>query len=370
LHRGSGDFTGLGIHGHGGKGGTPQAIPAGSAAEYNNQVTQLGLTRVCIPGRNSQAAAKHQRVGGISRVKPDRPRNCWQANLIAVILDACHHAGKNPAGVQHTRRKRLDGAILWSKAQDIGGSHRFGGHSQDVPDHSACTRVGSAKWLNRGRMVMGFHLEGNCIDAIVFHQSGVIHKSGNHPGRPDGFGGSPDGLAEQVGDDFRLRVVCPFHLDAGIECFMLAMLAPCLGDHFKFHIGQVTIFSPAVRLDGLHFHQVQGGAPLAGKCQQAVIVQAADGNVFHRVVGAGWCGKGWFNFPQRMMLNDRVGKQSLRQEAAFQGCQLRALQFKPQAGGGSQHAGDAQHVGGADNLLCHRVRDARAEGNFNNENSV
>src|SRR4030066_1052596 len=108
---------------------------------------------------NSHTTAKDQRVGGITGVIEDCTIHGGDTYLIAIILHTRHHARLDPAWVQHPLRKLLDGVVLWTEAQHVRGCNRLRGYTQNIPDHTADACVGSTKWLNGGRVVVGFHLE-------------------------------------------------------------------------------------------------------------------------------------------------------------------------------------------------------------------
>ncbi len=132
--------------------------------------------RIGAFGRDADTAAIYERIGNVTFVVPDGPVDGGDTHFVAVVLNAGHHARGNAARMQHTFRQRFNGRVRGAEAQHVRGGNRFGGNADHVTDDAADAGVGAAKGFNGGGVVVGFHFETDLINAVEFHDAGVLGK--------------------------------------------------------------------------------------------------------------------------------------------------------------------------------------------------
>src|SRR5215218_6920993 len=113
-------------------------------------------------------------------------------------------------------------------------------------------------------MVMRLHLEGEIPLVIECDDSGVIDKRGAKPRLAYAICRRPDVRIEKTvnrlrdGRGVRRRAMLWTNiLNLGLECFVNAVFAPRLSEHFEFDIRWVARFIHIIGTNGLHFRQVE-----------------------------------------------------------------------------------------------------------------
>ncbi|OPY05270.1 MAG: hypothetical protein A4E66_02463 [Syntrophus sp. PtaB.Bin001] len=156
------------------------------------------------------------------------------------------HTFSNPfidaPGMEDAWRQRLvmEGR---GKAENIRVENEFCTFSrpEGVSVHAHDSRQGAAVRIERGRRVVGLHLENQIIFIIEFNDSCIIDKDRKAPVLrpqlfPDGICRSLDATLEQGIDDPGVALfvlVC----NKTAEYLVLAVLRPSLGQTFQFDIG-------------------------------------------------------------------------------------------------------------------------------------
>ena len=162
LHAGAGDLAGGGVHRRRWRTwrrGCRRARCARRARRPGRRGT--GRSSGGAVGGDADAAAEHQRVGGVAGVVEHGAGDGRQADLVAVVGDAgddarrgCAAGGATPSGSSSS------GEVGRAEAQHVGDGDRPVGGAHHVADHAADAGVGAAERLDRRRVVVGLGLEG------------------------------------------------------------------------------------------------------------------------------------------------------------------------------------------------------------------
>ncbi len=134
----------------------------------------MGVAAVRIFWRNADAPAEDQRVGGKSRVVYDRPTNRWDADLIAIILNAGDYPRADAPGMKHAGRQIIKRGSGRTEAQHIGGGNGFGRNADHIADNAAHAGIRAAKRFDCRGMVMGLDFELNFIFVVKIDDAGII----------------------------------------------------------------------------------------------------------------------------------------------------------------------------------------------------
>ena len=83
---------------------------------------------------------------------------------------------------------------------------------------------------------MSLHFSRNAIALVKFYDACVVFKNADAPWRLDLFGGFGDVGFEEAVDFFAVE------LDFAPECFVAAVLTPCLAYCLQLYIGGIAFF--------------------------------------------------------------------------------------------------------------------------------
>ena len=161
------------------------AVEAGAGAEQDDLVAGARRERQVqiLFAQHPDAQRVHQRIAGVGRVEHGLAADVGQAQRVAVAADAAHHAVEHAAGV---------GRVGGTEAQLVHDRDGPGAHRHDVADDAADAGGRALIRLDIGRVVVGFHLEGDRPAVADVDDAGVLADAGQHRG-PHRLGG---GFAE------------------------------------------------------------------------------------------------------------------------------------------------------------------------------
>ncbi len=163
------------------EGGAVDAVAAGAPAKRDHQVADLGGTRVLADGQQAGAAAEDERVAQVALVVDHGAVDRGDAQLVAVVADARHHAIRNALRMEDAIGQAVVGVVMRAKAEHVGVGDRAGRDADEVAHHAAHARVGAAKGFQGRRVVVRLDLEGEVIVVVKGDDTGIIHKSRFQP---------------------------------------------------------------------------------------------------------------------------------------------------------------------------------------------
>jgi hypothetical protein len=110
---------------------------------------------------HADAAGVDERVGQVAGVVEHRAGHGGQADLVAVVGDAGHHAALDQARVQHTLGQLIGREVGGAEAEDVGDGDGVVGGAHHVADDAADTGVRAAEGLDGRRVVVRLGLDGD-----------------------------------------------------------------------------------------------------------------------------------------------------------------------------------------------------------------
>ncbi len=138
------------------------AVPAGRRAVEDDQVP--GPTRArgkdALLRQHPDAHRVHERVLGVDRVEHRLAADRGDADAVSVVADPGDRAPEGEARV--------------AEAQPVEQRDRPRAHGDDVPEDPADARRGALEGLDRGRMVVALHLEGDRLAVADRDDAGVL----------------------------------------------------------------------------------------------------------------------------------------------------------------------------------------------------
>ena len=167
------------------KSGPMQTVTPGAPSQDHDEIAGSRLTRVRVARRNAHASAIDQRIGYVAGVKNDGTIDRGNAHLVAIVLDARYHPVVDAPRMQNTRRKLPHLDTQGAETEYVGIGDGACGDPHDVAHHAANARVGATKRLQRGRMVVSLHLEGDLVILGKVDDARVVHKGRTDPWRID-----------------------------------------------------------------------------------------------------------------------------------------------------------------------------------------
>ncbi len=263
------------------------AIAADPPTEADDAVADLRLGRVRAVREDAEGTAIDQRVADIAGVVEHRAVDGGQPELVSVVTDAGDDAIADAAGMQHSGGQLVVRQIGRAEAQNIGAGDRTGRHADDVADHTTDAGVGAAERFKRRRVVVGLDLERNIVVVVEGDDPGVVDERRTQPRwieflrdftqrRKQAVVKADGDLA--VGRGVRER-------DAGPERLVHTVLGPGLGEGLEFGVGGRTSLGGEVRLDRLHFGQIEGEDPILGQAEEVVVAQLGERHVVDPHIG-------------------------------------------------------------------------------------
>jgi hypothetical protein len=240
LHRGASHLAGRGIHGHGRKSRSADAVASGCPADYDNAVAGLRRREFVIAFQNfTDAAAENERVGRVARIIEHGARHRGDAHFVAVVGHSLDHAFLDDGRMQHARGKLVMVEVARTETKNIGQGHGTRGGRDDIADDAAHAGVGPAERFDGTGVVVSFRFDGETEAVSEGHDARIAVESRNNEGR----GHFLRCLAQlpQERNDFALG-----SFDACTEAFVRAVVAPRLRDGFQFRIGRIApgLFKP------------------------------------------------------------------------------------------------------------------------------
>ena len=234
------------------------AIAADPPTEADDAVADLRLGRVRAVREDAEGTAIDQRVADIAGVVEHRAVDGGQPEFVSVVTDAGDDTIADATGMQHSGGQLVVRQIGRAEAQNIGAGDRTGRHTDDVADHTTDAGVGAAERFKRRRVVVGLDLERNIMVVVEGDDPGVVDERRTQPRwieflrdftqrRKQAVVKADGDLA--VGRDVRER-------DPGPERLVHTVLGPGLGEGLEFGVAGRTSLGGEVRLDRLHFGQI------------------------------------------------------------------------------------------------------------------
>ena len=286
-------------------------------------------------------------------------RHGRHAELVSVVGHAGDHAGPNHPRVQHTGRQIINRKIGWPEAQNVGQCDRSGTHAEHVAHHPTDARVGAAERFNSRRVVVGLGLDGEIEMIIERHDAGVVDERGVYPRRVDLIGGSPQLLQQ------RHRCGAVSEGDPSAERFVVAVLAPGLGDHLQLDVRRLAIKLAIVVGDGRHLDPIERHASLRRKREKFVGRQRRDGYDFGGAGGVA-AHKSWRDLTDSRLLDDRIGEQP-RDKVLKIFVAKNAGKLEPATGGDLADVAQPDELGATQDGFGPSIRHARQQGGFNHD---
>ena len=177
----------VGVHRRAGERRAADAVAPGASAEHDDPVAGMraGASAAGVGG-DADAAAEHQRVGGVAGVVQHGAGDGRQPDLVAVVGDAGDDAGARcAAGCSTPSGSSSSGEIGGPEAEDVGDGDRAVGRAEHVADHAADAGVGAAERLDRGRVVVRLGLEGQRRARGELDDAGVADERADDERRGD-----------------------------------------------------------------------------------------------------------------------------------------------------------------------------------------
>ena len=144
-----------------GERGAADAVATGAPAEDHHAVAGVRAGRCRLVGRGADAAAEHERVGGVRRGRrgphrrPSAARSCCRSRRRRRPRPSRMRRGWSaPSGSASARQ------VGRAEAQHVGDRDRSVGGAHHVADHAADAGVGPAERLDRRRVVVRLGLDG------------------------------------------------------------------------------------------------------------------------------------------------------------------------------------------------------------------
>ena len=256
-------------------------VTAGAAADRHNQVVRVGLFERFIDRDQTDVSAVNQRVSEVALVEEYRAVDGRDPHAVSVVTHAGHDAAHDPFRVKNALRKIFERNFRRSEAENVRVGDRLGAHScpHRVTDDAADPRVGAAVGLQRGRVIVRFHLEADVVLVVERHDARIILEDAHAPVFfAEVFAdllcrGENRFLQHILEDDLLLAV--PVRNAAG-QGFVGAVLAPGLRDGFQLDVGRVAVQLLEVLLDRLHLDQREVKLAFEREGFQLVVVHRAD----------------------------------------------------------------------------------------------
>ena len=146
--------------------------------------------------------------------------------------------------------------IRWAKTQDVGARNGRMLSAHDVANNTTYSGVGPTEGFNRTWVIMCFAFQRQGAARRETDDSSVANKRAHHIGSRNCFGAFAQLIDQRWASD---SAIC------GDDCtkrLVSAVLAPCLRDGFKFHIGGVDTPLSKVFANGDHLFRVECEATL------------------------------------------------------------------------------------------------------------
>ena len=155
-----------------GEGGAGEAVAAGAVADVEDGIARAGGCAAPDLARAQGAEAEdvHQRVAVVARVEVDLAADRGHADAVAVVRDAGDDAGEQAAVGRGVRLAVADIA----EAERIHEEDGPCAHGEDVAQDAADARGCALEGLDRARVVVRFHLEGDAPAVADVDHAGVF----------------------------------------------------------------------------------------------------------------------------------------------------------------------------------------------------
>ncbi len=126
------------------------AVAAGSAANDDDHIARLYSLLDAIARDCADAAAEDQRIPQISRVKPHRAVDGWDAHAVAIVAYAGGDAPKDRARMNDALGYRVHRPVGVCDTEDVGIGNGLGAEAaaEDVADDTADAGGGAAVRLD------------------------------------------------------------------------------------------------------------------------------------------------------------------------------------------------------------------------------
>ena len=121
--------------------------------------------------QHAQTERVHQWVALVGCVKADFARDRRDAEAVAVMSNAAHHAAEETA---HLR------GLQFAKAQRVHGADRPRAHGENIADDTAHTGRGSLEGFHRAGVIVRLHLESDGQIVSDVNDAGVFFSGADH----------------------------------------------------------------------------------------------------------------------------------------------------------------------------------------------
>ena len=193
------------------------------------------------------------------------------------------------------------GGVGGPETENVGACNGLMCRAEDVSNDSAYAGVGSTKWLDGRRVIVGLALE--CIRAAgrELHDACVAVECRDHKAGIDLVGRAPK-LIEQGLEDRAIG-----QHDVGPKALVRAVLAPGLGERFEFGVGWQTVRCAEVVADHVQFGEVKGKPALRAEPTECVVVERKVDQLGGRHGGLAQCVAGLDVDSSGPPLDDGIG---------------------------------------------------------------
>jgi len=176
----------------------------------------------------------HQWVRGVPLVVQHGTRNSGESNFVSVVGDSGHHTGANSPRVKHTIWQLRCRGRRWAEAQNIGACDGKMRCTKNISNNTTNPCIRSTKRFDCTWMIVCLTLQGNSGAFDERNNSRITHERTHHKRSINGT----RGVSELI--DERLNNLSRFCSDARAKSLVCTMLAPRLGDCFKFNVACPT----------------------------------------------------------------------------------------------------------------------------------